>query len=66
MSNQHPPRTSKSLDEIAGRTLVEAWRASGLSGTAYCRQQNLRPQKLHYWRQRLGYTIRCLVTEASL
>jgi hypothetical protein len=38
--------------------MVEAWRASGQSGSAYCRDHGIRPQKLHYWRQRLGYPLR--------
>jgi transposase len=56
---QSPISTSKiALDESGGRALVESWRASGLSGSAYCREHGERPQKLHYWRQRLGYPIR--------
>ncbi|MBA3684538.1 MAG: hypothetical protein H0W72_04775 [Planctomycetes bacterium] len=50
------------LDEAGGRALVEAWRASGLSGAAYCRSRNLRAQRLHYWRERLGYPIKVLRT----
>ena len=50
------PTTDALLDEVSGRALVEDWRASGLSGAAYCRQHDLRPQRLHYWRERLGYT----------
>ena len=49
-----------SLDESGGRALVEAWRASGLSGAAYSRSQGLRPQRLHYWLERLGYPMRSL------
>jgi hypothetical protein len=52
------PTTNDPLDEAGGRALVEAWRASGLSGAAFCRLRNLRPQRLHYWRERLGYPIR--------
>ena len=46
------------LDETGGRALVEAWRLSGLSGAAFCRERQLRPQRLHYWRERLGYPIK--------
>ena len=46
------------LDEIGGRALVEAWRLSGLSGAAFCRERQLWPQRLHYWRERLGYPIK--------
>lgn len=52
-----PPATEP-LDEAGGRALVEAWRVSGLSGAAFCRQHNLRAQRLHYWRERLGYPIK--------
>lgn len=50
--------TTEPLDEAGGRALVEAWRVSGLSGAAFCRQRNLRAQRLHYWRERLGYPIK--------
>lgn len=53
----NPPMTDP-LDEAGGRALVEAWRASGLSGAAFCRERNLRAQRLHYWRERLGYPIK--------
>ena len=52
------PPTTEPLDEGSGRALVEAWRASGLNGTAFCRSHNLRVQRLHYWRERLGYPIK--------
>jgi len=52
------PGTRDPLDEAGGRALVEAWRASGLSGAAFCRERNLRAQRLHYWRERLGYPIK--------
>ncbi len=45
------PPTTDPLDEFGGRALVEAWRASGLSGAAFCRQHDLRAQRLHYWRE---------------
>ena len=52
------PPTTDPLDEEGGRTLVEAWRVSGMSGAAFCRLHNLRAQRLHYWRERLGYPIK--------
>ena len=55
-----PPLTDHPLDEVSGRTLVEAWRTTGLSVAAYCRQQGLRPQRLNYWRERLGYPIKVI------
>lgn len=57
------PITTDPLDEAGGRALVEAWQCSGLSGAVYCRQHRLRPQRLHYWRERLGYPIK--VVEAA-
>jgi len=59
------PPTTKQLDEEGGRALVEAWRASGLSGTAFCRARHLRPQRLHYWRERLGYSVRVNIPKSS-
>jgi len=35
------PPTTKPLDEMGGRALVEAWRASGLSGAAFCRDRHV-------------------------
>ena len=58
------PPTTEPLDEAGGRALVEAWRLSGLSGAAFCRQHNLRAQRHHYWRERLGYPIK-VVSEPS-
>lgn len=52
------PSTTEPLDEAGGRALVEAWRLSGLSGAAFCRQHHVRAQRLHYWRERLGYPIK--------
>jgi len=57
-----PLPTTDALDEDGGRALVESWRASGLTGAAFCRQRNLRPQRLHYWRERLGYPMRIVRT----
>jgi len=53
-----PSPTTDPLDEAGGRALVVAWQASALSGAAYCRQHGMRPQRLHYWRERLGYPIK--------
>jgi hypothetical protein len=52
------PPITEPLDESSGRALVEAWRSSGLNGASYCRQHDIRPQRLHYWRERLGYPIK--------
>jgi len=54
------PPIIEPLDETSGRALVEAWRVSGLSGASFCRAHNLRPQRLHYWRERLGYPIKIM------
>ena len=55
-----PSPTTSPFDEVRGRELVEAWRVSGLSGAAYCRANGLRSQRLHYWRERLGYPIKLI------
>lgn len=60
------PPTTDPLEEASGRALVEAWRASGLSGAAFCRQHGLRAQRLHYWRERLGYPIRIVRSTPSV
>jgi hypothetical protein len=52
------PPTTKQLDEEGGHAQVEACRASGLIGTTFCRARHLRPQRLHYWREHLGYSVR--------
>lgn len=52
------PPVAVSLDESIGRELVECWRSSGLSGAAFCRRHGIRAQRLHYWRERLGYPLR--------
>lgn len=64
MSDETTIPPTEPLDEAGGRALVEAWRVSGLSGAAFCRQHNLRAQRLHYWRERLGYPIK-VVSEPS-
>ena len=53
------------LDEVSGRALVEAWLASGLNGAEFCRGRGFRPQRLHYWRERLGYPIRVVGERVS-
>ncbi len=58
--------TTDPLDEGGGRALVESWRASGLSGAAFCRANSLRPQRLHYWRERLGYPIKLVRSSAMV
>ncbi len=61
-----PLPTTDPLDEDGGRALVESWRASGLSGAAFCRANSLRPQRLHYWRERLGYPIKLVRSSAMV
>jgi hypothetical protein len=36
------------------RVVLAAWRASGLSRTAFCEQRGLGVQRLHYWSSVLG------------
>ena len=40
--------------ERQGRRVVNAWRESGLSATEFGRRQGIGPQRLYWWRKRLG------------
>ncbi|WP_428355359.1 IS66 family insertion sequence element accessory protein TnpA [Methyloprofundus sp.] len=44
------------LEKIQAKTFwpihIEHWQASGLSQVAYCRQHDLCPQKLGYWKRK--------------
>jgi transposase-like protein len=46
--------TKRSIQLDEGRTLVRRWKASGKSQSEYCRGVGIKPQRLHYWRQRLA------------
>ena len=35
--------------------MLEAWRRSGLSVEAFARGRGLVPQRLHWWRKKLGF-----------
>jgi transposase len=39
--------------EARGRALVDAWRQSGLSLSAFARQQKVKKQRIYYWSKRL-------------
>jgi len=43
-----PTPSTDYLDDASGRALVEAWKASGLNGAAFCWQRNIPAQRLHY------------------
>jgi hypothetical protein len=40
--------------EIEARGVLEAWKRSGLSLEKYARSRGLVPQRLHWWKQKLG------------
>jgi hypothetical protein len=40
--------------EREARAVLEAWQRSGKSGAAFARQQGIDPQRLFWWRERLG------------
>jgi hypothetical protein len=40
--------------EVEARSVLEAWRRSGLSIEAFARGRGLVPQRLHWWRKKLG------------
>ena len=50
-SSSFPQR--KRRGEVAGRALVAAWQASGLSQAAFARRSGVSEQRLSYWRLRL-------------
>lgn len=60
MTNQRLLRTAAKIREQGrwteqlGREVVEVWRASGLSGIAAARSLGVDPQRLYWWRDRLG------------
>jgi hypothetical protein len=41
--------------EIEARGVLEAWKRSGLSVEKYARGRGLVPQRLHWWKQKLGF-----------
>ncbi len=51
-----PPASSSQrlrLSEVAGRALVAAWQAGGLTQAAFARRRGVSAQRLSYWRLRL-------------
>ena len=40
--------------EADGQAAVAAWRSSGESLTSFARRHNMHPQRLSWWRERLG------------
>src|SRR5277367_6499633 len=47
-------RSSRSWTEAEGRQVIEAWEASGESVAAFARSAGLVPQRVYWWRGRLG------------
>ena len=47
--------------EAAGRALVAAWQASGVSQAVFARRRRVSAQRLSYWRLRLGQRERAAV-----
>jgi hypothetical protein len=43
--------------EVEARGVLEAWRRSGLSIEAFARGRGLVPQRLHWWRKKLGFGV---------
>ena len=41
--------------EVEARGVLEAWKRSGLSIEKYARGRGLVPQRLHWWKQKLGF-----------
>ncbi len=57
--NRTPPSSTSSSrerhGESSGRALVSAWEASGLPQAVFARRRGVSPQRLSYWRLRLGH-----------
>jgi hypothetical protein len=41
--------------EIEARSVLEAWRRSGLGIEAFARSRGLVPQRLYWWKKKLGF-----------
>jgi len=41
--------------EVEARGVLEAWKKSGLSLEKYARSRGLVPQRLHWWKRKLGF-----------
>ncbi len=50
MSN---PTESRKRTVQQGRDLIAAWKASGISATAFCREQGIHPKRIDWWKRRL-------------
>ncbi|MEO7729652.1 MAG: hypothetical protein ABIY55_01665, partial [Kofleriaceae bacterium] len=48
------PRSSKYWSEADGRAVIEAWRRSGESRSAFARRHGLQTKRLKYWAERLS------------
>jgi transposase-like protein len=48
------PRSSKYWSEADGRAVIEAWRRSGESRSAFARRHGLQTKRLKYWAGRLA------------
>jgi hypothetical protein len=48
------PKKSSYWSEAEGRRVVEAWRRSGETATAFARRHGLRAKRLVYWSERLA------------
>lgn len=48
------PRSSKYWSEADGRAVVEAWRRSGESRSAFAKRHGLQTRRLKYWAGRLS------------
>jgi hypothetical protein len=41
--------------EVEARSVLGAWKRSGLSVEAFARSRGLVPQRLHWWKRKLGF-----------
>ncbi len=47
--------------EVEARGVLEAWKRSGLSIERYARSRGLVPQRLHWWKKKLGFGVLALM-----
>jgi len=52
--------------EVEARGVLAAWKRSGLSVEAYARGRGLVPQRLHWWKRKLGIGVAVEASEALL
>jgi len=53
MTQGRPSRQTRSARRKFWKQHIQSWQSSGLSQTAYCRQNSLKQHQLAYWKKQL-------------